>query len=156
MLNTKPIKKKLDEFAYEKELKLSDDNIPAQTARVSDKIVQLESSKQKELENLVKSANNDSKVRANSSDEQIVIPNDNDVIKEFTNDRYKDPNLKVSGIIEGNKIIMSNFEKNNFDKGYFEHVNIINIPNPIKNIAQRQHIEWDSNDNCFKFSNADD
>ena len=166
MLNTKPIKKKNYEL-YDNEKNL--------LGAGSDKIVIIENSKQKELENMVKQANSYNKnnslennslennsLENNSLENNILKINNplennilkinnplenNNAINEFTHERYKDNNLNVSGLIDGNKqfIEKSNNKDNSILEYNFNHNNIINkISNNITN-----KIEWNENNNLY-------
>ena len=124
MLNTKPIKKNRNTYKYENYIpNLSSDT--KQNTNQSEKIVNIESSKQKELENVVKQANQDNlENNQDNSKNESLLGTDNQmknqiIYKEFTNDMYKDKNLNITGIIDGNKILnnqdqnLINFQYNN-------------------------------------------
>ncbi len=154
MLNTKPIKNK----NIDMELKI---NLSSDETNKSNKIVQIENSKQKQLEDIVKQANIDNNTlneHNNNNQEQIGgIINDahNNVYiqnsllnKEFMYDRYKDQNLNISNLIDGGKMLIGNIDKNN--------VNMVINKSLQLDEATKSDIDivkWDDIDNCYIFHN---
>jgi len=169
MLNTKPIKNKNQNIFESRIPNLSSDT---KMTNGSDKVVILESSKQKRLEEMVKQANIDNEQnninkdfedKQGKSDKQMggVIndPHNNVYIqnpvlnREFTYDRYKDSNLNVSNLINGGKMFISNVDRkmeNDIVIG-----NQINPHNQINNFLFKEIVEikWNDIDNSYILTN---
>ena len=171
MLNTKPIKKK-NQYSYDNHtLNISSDSKP--NVNHSDKIVNIQSSKQIELENMVKQANLDNVEQLedinnnnnNNDHNNSLLMTDNQiknpiVNKEFTNDTYKDKNLNVSNVITGGKLL-NEYEEYKYGKGnnFIQHQylpddfnnnnNNNNNNNHNHNIITNNKVEWDNDDNCY-------
>ena len=169
MLNTKPIKNNNDMF----ENHIPNLSSDTKNTNNSDKIIQFENSKQKQLENIVNQANIDNNIvdinniqvnELNTKQTGGVI-NDahnnvyiqNPVLnREFTYDRYKDTNLNVSNLINGGKMFIGNSEKNN-NNNINELKSIItnNQDNLIKinHFGELVEIKWNDIDNSFIINN---
>lgn len=161
MLNTKPIKNKNQNLFESRIPNLSSDT---KMTNGSDKVVMLESSKQKQLEDMIKQANMDNEQDNKETDNKIIeekqvggIINDahnnvyiqNPVLnREFTYDRYKDPNLNVSNLINGGKMFISNTERK------IDNQIVLNNQNNQINQKEMIEIKWNDIDNSFIIYNT--
>ena len=181
MLNTKPIKKNRNIYTYDNQIPNLSSDTKLNTNQ-SDKIVNIESSKQKELENMVKKANYDNminlqesfdnhneinnnkhlgenNINKNLDNHETLLGTDNQiknpiVSREFTNDIYKDKNLNITNIIDGNKLLGSSGNNNNTNGNNLNYNKEIN--NSINNINEKNKVEWDNNENCYMIYNEND
>jgi hypothetical protein len=156
MLNTKPIKKNYN---------LYHSNIPnlssdTKNTNNSDKIIQLEGSKQKQLENIVKQANLENDILDEKvdkqTDNQLGGINENNIQnpvlnREFTYDRYKDNNLNVSNLINGEKMFINNSIDNNLKTFTLNNQNNFNGTN---NYGELIEIKWNDVDNSYIILNT--
>jgi len=143
MLNTKPIKKNINELSDNNILKKNNFTFTSDNS----KIVILEKSKQDELANIVKNANSNIMEEINNKFNIGNTDNnsDNKIIREFKNEIHKDNNLNLTDYIESNKLL---------SKKSFEVINInddhnMNIVKNNLNSIKTNNIEWDDNDNCY-------
>ena len=150
MLNTKPIKK-IPNVLDNQILNLSSDT------KNSTKIIKLANSKIEELENIVNQTNindiNKNETKAiEYSQQQINSQIQNQVLnREFTYDRYKDKNLNVSNLIDGNKMFIENNEtKQNL---YEMKINPINNLTNVNCYGDTFKINWNDIDNCYVITN---
>jgi hypothetical protein len=170
MLNTKSIKKSHNIY---------DNKIPNLSSDIkvninqSDKIVNIESSKQKELENMVKQVNHENmnKLKENLNNDsneylggnnlnknfdnyETLLDTDNKiknpiVNKEFTNDIYKDTILNISNIIDGNKILNNSGGNNSIDNLDY-NLKINKEMNQLNNNQnEKNKVEWDNDENSY-------
>ena len=182
MLNTKPIKTNNNSLENRIPNLSSDTKNPnnPNNSNNSSKVIQLENSKQEELKKIVKEANNDNnelsannqnnsnnEIGINNLDEKQIggIGNDahnnayiqNPVLnREFTYDRYKDANLNVSNLIDGNKMFIGNTEKNNININDNIMNNIIDNKNNLiktNHYGEFAEIKWNDVLNCFVIYN---
>jgi hypothetical protein len=158
MLNTKSIKKPNLELS-------SEANSEYKINNGINKVVTLESSKQKELENIVKSANSEIESKGEqvqeygqkNPNEQIGINGNNNidkkVLREFTNDSYKDANLNVTNLIGGNRLLLASQLGNPDDAmNIFRPIQQIQLDNGIKTNCS---IQWSVEQNCFVIIDGD-
>ena len=164
MLNTKPIKKSSNMF---------DNRIPnlsSDTKNTDNKVIQLVDSKQEELQNMVKQANEDIQSENNPNDINDVedrqtggIGGDahsnsqiqNPVVnREFTYDRYKDKNYNISNLIDGNKMFIGNVETQGINQSLYKmELNPNKIPIQTNGFGETVKIDWDDVDNCYIITN---
>ena len=149
MLNTKSIKK-INSF---RDVAKSD---------INHKTINIESSKQKELENIVRQANNiinadQEHVQDNFQEEikeeiqeQLQPKIINPVIKEFTDNRYLDTNLNLNSYLNGHSVFnnIPNVPNVPNISNIPNIPNISNIPN-IPNIPNKNYVLWNNNNNSY-------
>ena len=169
MLNTKPIKKNQSDALSSD---IYGDYKKNQDIDGVNKVIKLEPSKQKELENIVKSANSEFSDKNDKNDNNLkqsgganngvggelnesnknshgnINYSGSKAYQEFTNDSYKDGNLNVTGIIGGSRLV----ENNQIDRQ--DVVNIFRLnqynDNPVNNqIKTNTYANWNLESNCF-------
>jgi hypothetical protein len=153
MLNTKSIKKNQTNIINNTLLDYK------QNTFQPEKIINIESSKQKELVNLVKQANIDNILynskniitdKEDNEENKLNTEKNESLVgglnvknsvqhKEFTNSIYQNKNLNLTTIIEGNKIL------NN------EDIDILKINQNMPIIIENNKIEWNDIQNCYLF-----
>lgn len=163
MLNTKPIKKSSNIF---------DNRIPnlsSDTKNTDNKVILLAGSKQEELENMVKQANEDIQSEHNQNninniedvktggiggDAHSNLQIHNPVVnREFTYDRYKDKNLNVSNLIDGNKMFIGNVETLDANQSQYQ-MKLNHNPIQKNEFGETVKINWNDIDNCYVISNV--
>ena len=164
MLNTKPIKKSSNMF---------DNRIPnlsSDKKNTDNKVIQLTGSKQEELQNIVKQANEDIQSENNPNDMNNIedrqiggIGGDahsnsqiqNPVVnREFTYDRYKDKNYNISNLIDGNKMFIGNVETQGINESQYKmELNPNQIQIQTNGFGETVKIYWDDVDNCYIITN---